>query len=139
VGRGSRNGSGRYRIRLDQKLWPTAAQEQARRTTQDPIFEILQTEIGEMEGKIRAADVWVILGVKPGNSTQDQNNRVGAAMHRLGWNRPKGGSVRIMGKVVSGYVRGGQPYKTIEVTSGLGVLQVNYADDQDQEISTDQS
>ncbi|MGE0750817.1 MAG: VapE domain-containing protein [Variibacter sp.] len=102
-------------IRLDPKLWTAAAEQQAQRLTQDPYVDTLQIALGDYEGKISAAGVWEILDVKPGNRTQDQNNRLGQAMSTLGWKRPKGGGViRIQGKVVSAYVKGPQPYRTID-------------------------
>ena len=103
-------------IRLDPKLWPAAAEAQARRMVEDPYIEALRDALGDKEGKISSTAIWTILDMKPGHCAQDHNRRVGAAMRKLGWDRPnKGGVVRIEGKVVSGYIRGPQPWKCIKV------------------------
>jgi predicted P-loop ATPase len=104
-------------IRLDAKLWASAAEEQARRLTNDPFFDALQAELANFEGKIAAAGVWEILDVKAGHRSQDQNKRVSDAMRKLGWRRPnKGGTARIAGTLVSAYVKGAQPWRTIDVS-----------------------
>jgi predicted P-loop ATPase len=103
-------------IRLDPRLWEAAGREQAERLTQDPYYEALAHELDSFEGglKIAAADVWTILDVKPGQRSQDQNRRVGEAMRKLGWRRPNtAGNVRIEGKLVRGYVRGEQRWRTV--------------------------
>jgi hypothetical protein len=101
-------------IRLDPKLWAKAAEEQARRLTNDPFFDTLQAELGKMVGKIAATSVWEILDVKPGQRSQDQNKRLGDAMRKLGWRRPnEAGLARIGGVPVSAYVKGEQPWVTI--------------------------
>jgi virulence-associated protein E len=104
------------RIRLDPSLWEAAGREQAERLTQDPYYEALAEELDRFEGplKIAAADVWTIMEVKPGQRSQDQNRRVGEAMRKLGWRRPNtAGNVRLEGKLVSGYVKGEQPWRTL--------------------------
>ena len=104
-------------IRLDKRLWPAAAKEQAQRLAVDPYLEILQSELGDIQGKISSTAVWEILDVRPGQRSQDQNARVGVAMRDLGWRRPsKGKMVRIGGKLVMGYVRGEQPWATVTVS-----------------------
>jgi hypothetical protein len=113
-------------IRLDSKLWPVAAAAQRERLTQDPIYEELLAHLGNFEGKIASTSVWTILDVRPGQRSQDQNQRVGAAMRRIGWRRAnKGGLVKIDGKTVLGYVRGKPPWRTVvamrEPDAGLRV------------------
>ena len=67
--------------------------------------------------KISAADVWNILDVRVGSRTQDTNRRMGEAMRGLGWKRPNdAGTVRINGKLVSGFVRGEAPYEWMVAT-----------------------
>jgi predicted P-loop ATPase len=105
-------------IRLDPSLWEAAGREQAERLTQDPYYEALAHELGGFEGglKVASADIWTILDVRAGQRSQDQNSRVGDAMRKLGWRRPnKGGTVRVGGKLVSGYVRGEQPWRAVNV------------------------
>lgn len=102
-------------IRLDQTLWSAAAEQQAGRVTQDPYFEQLRDELGDRQGKIRAAHVWVILDVTGAQRSQEQNNRVGTAMRMLGWQRPGGGVARFAGEAQpqSAYIKGPQPWREI--------------------------
>jgi predicted P-loop ATPase len=95
-------------IRLQEELYPDAARAQERRTTADPYVGALQEHLGHVENaKISSESVWVILDVKAGQRTQDQNARVGAALRAIGWRRlNSAGTVRINGKNVMGYVKG---------------------------------
>ncbi|MES2846127.1 MAG: virulence-associated E family protein [Pseudomonadota bacterium] len=73
-------------IRLDPALWGDAAEEQNARRVEDPFFESLHGVLGEeMQGKLRAKDAWRIVGKPPGMRTQDDNERLGDAMRRLGF------------------------------------------------------
>jgi predicted P-loop ATPase len=105
-------------IRLDKSLWPAAA-------TNDPFFDTLLSALGEFKrAKISSEDVWTILDVK-GNRTQDMNQRLSVALKRVGFGRPnKKKLVRIDGKLVVGYVRGKQPWSTIEARREFGNLYV---------------
>jgi len=70
-------------IRLDPSLWKAAAAEQEERSSDDPWFEALSDAIGELNGKILAADAWIIVGMKtPERRGQEHNNRLGSAMNR---------------------------------------------------------
>jgi hypothetical protein len=95
-------------IRLDPELYPDAARAQARRTTADPYVAALQEHLGDKDNaKISSESVWIILDVKPGQRTQEQNARMGAAMREIGWRRPNSkNTVRIHGKLVVGYIKG---------------------------------
>jgi hypothetical protein len=72
-------------IRLDAALWNAASTEQQARTVHDPFIVTLDSVLGDLEGKVRAEDVWTLLGVAPGNRTQDHNARLGEAMKDLGF------------------------------------------------------
>lgn len=75
-------------IRLDPALWGDAAAEQDARRVEDPFYESLHAALGEeAEGKLRASDAWSIVGKPPGMRTQDDNERLGDAMKRLGFER----------------------------------------------------
>ena len=77
-------------IRLDPALWADAAAEQDARRVEDPYFERLHAALGEDgDGKLRAEDAWRIVGRPPGQRTQDDNERMGDAMRRLGFDRTK--------------------------------------------------
>jgi hypothetical protein len=77
-------------IRLERGLWAAAGEEQEDRRVEDPFYERLEAALGELEGKVSSEDVWTLLGVLPGQArTQDLNERRGAAMRRLGYDRDK--------------------------------------------------
>jgi predicted P-loop ATPase len=115
-------------IRLAPELWPTAAAQQAQRLTQDPWLEVLQEAgLDEMSGKISMGSIWTIVDVKGAQQTQEQSKRVGAAMRDLGWKRPNtAGTIKIDGKLVSGFVKGERPWRTVKAwrtkEDGLHVL-----------------
>jgi len=90
-------------IRLDPSLYAAAGAEQEARRVDDPFVESLSALLGDRAGKLRAADVWKLLGIPAGQQTQDQNARVGDAMRELGWNRTKR---RFGGSPEHAYVRG---------------------------------
>lgn len=94
-------------IRLDKSLWGAAGAEQDDRMVEDPIFERLSDFLGgDTPARIAASTVWELLGKVQGHATQDDNNRVGGAMRRLGF---KGEKVRVgLPQPVNGYVRGGE-------------------------------
>jgi hypothetical protein len=98
-------------IRLDEKLWPEAAKEQEQRLTRDPWFDALLEALGNFErGKISMKSIWAILDVRGGQQTQEASRRVGEAMRKFGWRRANtGGTVKIDGELLSGYVRGEKP------------------------------
>jgi predicted P-loop ATPase len=87
-------------IRLDKELWPTAEEAQAESLIEDPWVETLGTALGDwpaedegvstpLQGKIRGAAVWILLGMDNARRNQSHNERMGAAMRQLGWTRPK--------------------------------------------------
>ena len=103
-------------IRLDPKLWPKAEEVQKQRLTQDPWFDVLQSTLSEMEGKISSLSVWEILNIPGSQRTQDQSRRVSEAMSKLGWRRANSGrTIKMDGKLVMGFVRGTPPWRPIKV------------------------
>lgn len=76
-------------IRLAPELWPLAASEQQKREVEDPYFLLLQEVLGNMRGKIKASDVWDIIGIPPAQRGPEHNARIGEAMRQLGWVRTK--------------------------------------------------
>jgi hypothetical protein len=70
----------------------------------EPWVEILGEALGEITGKISAANVWRIVG-KPRYRprTQHDNFKLGRAMRKLGWRRTM---QRFDGRPQSAYVRG---------------------------------
>lgn len=91
-------------IRLAPRLYPAAGEEQEARRLSDPFEEALETHLGERTGKLRAHDVWTIIGkADVGRRTQEDMNRLGEVMRRLGWERTKR---RFGGEAEWCYVRG---------------------------------
>ncbi len=91
-------------IRLDPALWGEAAAEQDARRVEDPFYESLHAALGEeMAGKLRATDAWRIVGRVAGMRTQDDMERLGDAMRRLGFDRKQR---RFGGNPEHCYVRG---------------------------------
>jgi hypothetical protein len=73
-------------IRLDPKLYPAAGAAQEDRLIDDPFCEILEPLLGSLTGKIHTEEVWRLIGKEDkGRRTQDDLNRRGAVMKRLGW------------------------------------------------------
>ncbi len=72
-------------IRLPERLWAVAGEQQAHREVGDPFYEILSTRLHGLEGKVRASDIWEAVGFgDPKNRTQDHSVRLSAAMQKLG-------------------------------------------------------
>lgn len=77
-------------IRLDPELWGDAEAEQDARRVEDPFYERLYNTLGEERpGKVKAEDVWRIVGRLPGHRVQDDNARLSDAMRRLDFARTK--------------------------------------------------
>lgn len=77
-------------IRLAPRLYPDAGREQDARRVTDPFEEALEVHLAERAGKLRAHDVWTIIGkADVGRRTQEDMNRLGEVMRRLGWERTK--------------------------------------------------
>jgi hypothetical protein len=107
-------------IRLDPGLWPAAGGEQLKRLTEDPYLTTLEDALGEITGtpgaKIAGANIWEALEVRPGERNQELSRRVGEAMRKLGWRRANsGGTVKINGRLVAGFVKGDRPWQNIRI------------------------
>lgn len=75
---------------------------------------VLGEALGDVRGKLRAADVWHILEIEPGRATQEQNPRLDDAMRELGWERTKR---RFDGRAGWAYVRGTETERMREIRS----------------------
>lgn len=107
-------------IRLDPSLYAAAGVEQEARRVEDPFVALLAAALEERTGKVRAADVWKLLGIPAGQQTQEQNARLGDAMRELGWERTRR---RFGGRGLEyGYARGNraETERRIEVCLGVG-------------------
>src|SRR5690606_16073103 len=81
----------------------------------DPFLEVLTEKLADITGKIKAVDVWTILGVQPGHRTQDHNVRLGDAMQALEWRRRK---LRFGGaNPEHAYVKGGDKQERVQAIS----------------------
>jgi hypothetical protein len=56
---------------------------------EEPWAEVIETALEGLEGKIRAADVWLILDIDVARRTPDADCRMGYAMRELGWTRKR--------------------------------------------------
>lgn len=90
-------------IRLNPKLYPLATAAQQMRQAEDPWLHRLEDVLGDIEGKLLAEDAWRIVGKPPGQRTQEDNERFGAALKELGFVRVKR---RFGGPPQNAYVRG---------------------------------
>jgi predicted P-loop ATPase len=95
-------------VRLPPELWEAAAVEQEKRAIEDPWIAILDERLrgqdGEpMEGKISVTGIWEILDIRAGQLGQTHNQRMGAAMAKLGWKRAL---LRVDGQRQYSYTRG---------------------------------
>jgi hypothetical protein len=118
-------------IRLPEKLWPIAAIEQAKVTTQDPYRDVLQDHLGDKEGKISSESIWTILDMRAGQRGQEQSRRIADAMRSLGWDRANNArTVKIAGKMVVGWVKGEQPWRPWQAYREQGECRIADIDDQ---------
>jgi predicted P-loop ATPase len=102
-------------IRLPEHLWPAAAEQQEARRAEDPYVPLLRDALGDVCGKLRAADLWPVLDMPAGQRTQEHNMRLGEAMKELGWTRTK---ARFGGAPDWAYVRGAGGERVLLVQSG---------------------
>lgn len=101
--------------RLDPSLYAAATAVQTARTDakSDPFTDTLANVLGGAVGKITSEDVWKILGLTtPGLRTQPVNERMGAALKYLGWERKQ---IRADGVSLKGYAKGPQPHRRLYV------------------------
>lgn len=90
-------------IRLDPELWVDAGLEQDNRRREDPLVAVLDRALGDHVGKLRVDDAYRLAGIEPGKASQEQMERVGAAMRELGWDRKR---KRFAGDLGYAYVKG---------------------------------
>lgn len=123
-------------IRLDPSLYAAAGLEQDARRVEDPFVAALAAALGDRNGKVRAEDVWRLLGVPMGQRTQDLNARVGDAMRELGWNRTRrrfGGSGREYAYARGSRIEMEQPIEVCLGAAGWYVDDAPPAEEQDRE------
>jgi hypothetical protein len=102
-------------IRLDPSLWQAAAAVQAEREDTGALDDFLGDLLGDLEGVIVAEDLWAVLG-KPMAGQRDQraNADLGAAIRRLGWQRPSSGKqLRFGGVRRTCYVKGDARHRLV--------------------------
>lgn len=109
---------------LDRRLWAVASAEQSEREMRDGWEELLESELGDHSGKIRALDLWRLVGVDSERRTQDQNARLGQTMRRLGWERTK---ARFGDRPEHCYRRGPRGDQRLQVTPTADGLRVEVA------------
>jgi hypothetical protein len=99
----AREASAGASIRLEERLWAAAGQEQDERLIDDPWLDVLSATIGSLNGKIVNADAWTIVGLSTDRRNQDHNERLGSVMKLLNFERK---NLRIEGEKAWCYVRG---------------------------------
>ena len=90
-------------IRLEEKLWAAAGEQQDERLIDDPWLDVVGARIGDLNGKILNVDAWTIVELPTERRTQEHNGRLGSVMKLLGFERK---ALRIEGKMAKCYVRG---------------------------------
>ena len=99
--------------RLPKKLWSDASAEQKERSVEEPWLHVLEARLGDKEGKIRAEDVWALLGMAdPKSRAQHDNARTGEAMRALGWQRKQ---LRFGGPKEWAYWKGSDPLRRLHI------------------------
>jgi predicted P-loop ATPase len=99
-------------IRLQQKLWTVAGEQQDQRMVHDPWRELLTDLLDGMNGKVQTTDLWNALGVDAERRTQEQNYRLGSAMKAMGFERK---ILKFEGKNRRCYVRGSLEEQEVEI------------------------
>ncbi len=72
-------------IRLDQALWPAAAEVQGRFRVEDAWATMLEAELGVMTGRISTVDIYKILNKATGTIVHTDGRRLARAMRELGF------------------------------------------------------
>jgi hypothetical protein len=93
-------------IRLDRSLWESAAREQDARRVMDPWEEVLEDAFGVGPMLVSSREVWQTVGVPVERRTQQDNERLGSVIRRLGF---ESCTFREEGIVKRGFKRGGLP------------------------------
>jgi Virulence-associated protein E len=112
-------------IRLDRALWEAAAIEQRARTVEEPYVAIIDGVLEDLEGKVRAEDIWAVLSLQGGNRTQDHNARLGDAMKELGFTAMRR---RFGGAKEYGYERGDTSLRITITRNDDGSFQASNTD-----------
>lgn len=74
-------------IRLDPSLYAAAAVEQEARRVDDPFVGTFREALGDLEGKLKATDAWLVLDIPTGMQTPAHAARIRSALHELGWQK----------------------------------------------------
>ena len=76
-------------VRLPSELWPVAAEVQNERMIHDGWDETLAAKLGGLKGKIKAYEVWLLVGVPEERRHQNAAERLRHAMASVGWTKCK--------------------------------------------------
>ena len=94
-------------IRLARELWPEAGEGAAAAPCRRSVRRGARRPSRDIEGKIKAGDVWEILNLHGAQLTQDAYARAAEAMKRIGWKRPNtAGTASFDGKPMAAYAKG---------------------------------
>lgn len=78
----------------------------------DPLTDLLQRTLGNLTGKLRVADAFLIAGIDPSKASMGQIKRFGIAMRDLGWQRQRR---RFGASSEYAYVKGTAEQRAIEL------------------------
>jgi predicted P-loop ATPase len=74
-------------IRLDPSLYEAAAIEQEQRTSEEPFIHLLAGVLGDLTGHLYLNDLIQIAGLKVGDATPSQRQRLGKAIIKVGFDK----------------------------------------------------
>ena len=72
-------------LNLDEGLWDSASAEQDERVVEEPYVELLKVKLGALWGRVAKVTLYNILNIPHGAILDKHAQRVGTAMHVLGW------------------------------------------------------
>lgn len=95
-------------IRLPEKLWSAAAEEQEKRREPDPWEESLGRALGNLKGFVPTTELWGVVGIYlEKDKTPQAGSRIARAMRALGWERGRWkGRQEEIDRDTRGYKRG---------------------------------
>jgi predicted P-loop ATPase len=105
---------------LPKELWEVAGEEQEARMEENPYYDALKNELGDITGKVLIEDVWDFLRKAPKDRASYDEKKLGSAMRKLGFNRVTlrvGGGVRKKHYVKRSAKNPNAPLATIKLTT----------------------
>jgi predicted P-loop ATPase len=116
-------------IRLAEKLWGDAEEEQEEHALEDPWEYTIAEKLGNIEGRIPTGELFKLLKIPEGVKRPEMGGRLAAIMRRLGWvsstNKKKNTAIRFANGVVGrGWIKGDDTRTLIAMDDGYGNMSV---------------